>query len=485
MTLQPAPGMARTRAVRPATASPAPYSPAPYSHCPASTPIEPQAGSTIRRRTLPALAVGLLTSLAAPLVAQQLPPGYQQATQGLPLSQSLTQRLSTGASVQFDGTDLQLLLPSQPPQTLLQFATPVFASFVVELDTQFLLFGENLAHTLWLVPLQGPALPVQLGTLQLNYAAVRFATNQVLISARTGGWSSSDNHLYLLDVTTASPQLLATFPGASGPLAIGPGGDVYYATASPLFPSPAGTVEILRLRRTVVDQALLTQQVLGRQDAELVWAGLDAASALAFDDDGDLLFVDWWQNRIGELNDAHRSTPWVSTAIDYGTSPVGPAALQFVPGGGAGEFEPFQPDNGVLLIHETDWSTTNQVRAVAAQPPTATIVAPDPIPTGPFTLQCRRGPAGGLGLLAFAFGAAPAPLAVAVPGLEATVPWDGAFATGLHTAFVGFDGLGSAALTLQNPGSPVPVPLQALLVTLDGTLTVVGGARPLPFRLGQ
>ncbi len=470
MSLCNAPGSARTRAVRIATASPAP------------SPTMP-AGSPAHR--IAAWAALLALPLALPLAAQQSPPGYQQSTQGLPIGEGLAHRLANGASVRFDGLDLRLLQTGQPPQTLLQFPTPVFGSFVVELDAQFLLFGENLAHTLWLVPLQGPASPVQLGTMQLNYAAVRFATNQVLISARTGGWSSPSNDLWLLDVTTAAPQLLATLPGASGPLAIGPGGDVYYATASPLFPSPAGTVEILRLRRSVVDQALLTQQVLGRQDAELVWAGLDSASALAFDDDGDLFFVDWWQNRVGELHDADRAAPWLGTVLDYGTNAVAPNALQFVPGTALGDFEPFQPDDGMLLVHETDWTAVNRLRALVAQPPTATIVAPDPIPTGPFALQFARGPAGGLGLVAFAFAAAPAPVAVAVPGFEASVPWDAAFANGLFTTFVGFDGFGNATLPLQNPGSPVPVPMQALLVTLDAGQTALGGARPLPFRLGQ
>lgn len=478
MSPQPAPGTTRTRAVRPATASPAP-SP--------SVSNGPAAGTGLALRTTltASLLATLLGWVGTQLPAQQLPPGYRQSMQGLGVGDGLAQRLSNGDSVRFDGSDLWLLQANQPPQSLLQFPTPVFGSFVVELDPQFLLFGENLAHTLWLVPRQGPASPVQLGTLQLNYSAVRFAANQVLISARTGGWSSATNDLWWLDVTNAAPQHLASLPGASGALAIGPGGDVYYATASPLFPSPAGTVEILRLRRSVVDQALLTQQVLGRQDAELVWAGLDSASALAFDGDGDLFFVDWFANRVGELHDADRAAPWLTTFLDYGTSAVGPNSLQFVPSTGIGQFEPFQPDDGVLLIQETDWSTTNRLLAVAAQPPTATIVAPDPIPTGPFALQFGRGPAGGLGLVAFTFAAAPAPVAVAVPGFEASVPWDAAFGNGLHTAFVGFDNGGNAALTLQNPGSPVPVPMQALLVTLDASLTAIGGAFPLPFRLGQ
>ena len=60
----------------------------------------------------------------------------------------------------------------------------------------------------------------------------------------------------------------------------------------------------------------------------VVLGGLDSAADLAFDNDGDLLFVDWFQAVVGEIDDATGQHPARQDLVDYGA--VGFSAVSWV-----------------------------------------------------------------------------------------------------------------------------------------------------------
>ena len=425
----------------------------------------------------------LLLLLAATLRAQLLPDGYQSQVRTLPVAAGNVLTLPGGHVVWFDGTDLVLSSPNVPLRSVLHFATPVFGSFTIAADANTLLFGEGSTHGLWLVPLNGVPPTAPLTTLTLNYDAVVYAPGRVIVSAKTGGFPAPDNDLVAVDLVTGQTQVVARLPGSSGPLALSAQGDLYYATASLAFPTPPGQTTVLRFRRPVVDQALATQQVLGLAHSELVLSGLDSAADLAFDDDGDLLFTDWYTNTVGELNDADGTAPWRSNLVDYTGASVGATSVQFAAANAPGVFEPFQRAAGTLWVHESAFATASQLREVQAARPAVACSVANPVPTGLFVLQATQGPRGGFGLFALGWAPATGGAPMAVPGFEQPLFWDSALHAAFATWLVGFDAAGSATLALHNPGI---VPLQSFVTQtafVDANGSVLGSTAPLVLQL--
>lgn len=426
-----------------------------------------------------------LAAFAAPLAAQQLDEGYAAIVRPLPSTAGNVLALPGDAFAWFDGSDLWYQNPGQPQRSLLHFAVPVFGSFTIAIDSSTLLFGENSTHGVWQVPLHGVPTNTPLANVVFNYDAALLGPGRALVSAKTTGFGTPDNDLVVIDLGSGATQLLARLPGASGPVAIAGNGDVYYATSSLLFPTPPGQTAVLRLRRAVVDQALAAQQVLTVAQTELVFAGLDAAADLAFDDDGDLLFADWWNNTLGEVNDATGPAPWTDVLIDYSGATVGAAGVQFAAAAGSGVFEPFQPAGGTLWVHEQTFGTVSQLRQLAAARPTLTCAASNPVPTGSFALQLTQGPRLGAGLLAVGFGPAAGGPSLAVPGFEQPLPWDPTLGGAVATWLLAFDANGNAMVPLHNPGiAPV---LQCLFqaACVDASGRVIGSTSPLALPLGQ
>ncbi|MGC6486901.1 MAG: hypothetical protein ACON4Z_04595 [Planctomycetota bacterium] len=384
----------------------------------------------------------------------------------------------------FDGFQLQLDAGSGSVP-LLTFPSFTFGSFSAPIGATEVLFGESSNGGIWSIPLSGA--PAQLvANVAFNYDAVLLDDDRALVSAKTGGFSAPDNDVVFVDLLTGQTQLLAQFAGASGPLAIDAAGDVYYATAPATFPAPSGTVEIWRLPRAVVDAAVLSGQVLGAADATLVVQGLDAAGDLAFDDQGDLLFVDWYQGRIGQVTGADGPNPTLApTVIDYAGSSVSATTLQFDAAASAGGavFDAFQPQASSLRIHETDYVSVSQVRAISAARPALAASAPSPVPAGTFSLSVAAGPAGGIGVLLLETAASAGPVTLAVPGLRQPLFLDAALVAAPALLPLAFDATGAASVALVNPGFPqgLDVTAQAAFVSAAG---VLGSSTALVLQVG-
>jgi hypothetical protein len=420
------------------------------------------------------------------LPAQQLAEGYRSSPHGLPDGAGNVLRLSDGATAWFTGTEL-VLAENGATRSLLQLPGFVFGSFTIEAGADVLLFGESSAGDLWLVPVRGGGSPRVLANLTLNYDAARWGAHHVLVSAKTGGFGSAHNDVVAVDLRTGALTALIRVPGASGPLVVGPAGELYYATAGLGFPPPPGGVSVLRWDAQTL-RAALGNVVLTELDAHTVYAGIDAASDLALDGDADLFFVDWWNGTIGELSDVRGASPRRSVLLDHAGAPVSGAGLQFVgPAARPGrpDFEPFQPaGGGRLLVHESAFGGPSQLRTVEAARPRTTHTGGPVVPRGPFALVTDGGPALGLGFVAIGARAAPFEIGLPIPGFEQTLFWNPGLLIPSSVRAVIFDASGQAVLHLHNPGI-ARFDAVAQVAFADAAVDVVGSAAAHRFRLGR
>ncbi|MFO1029812.1 MAG: hypothetical protein U1F60_01925 [Planctomycetota bacterium] len=425
-----------------------------------------------------------LLLVSTPLLAQQAPAGYETTSTPLPAGASAVLQTPSGI-VLCTGTELQLHASGQPAQTLLSLPSFAFGSFTIPVGSQHVLFGENTTNRLWLVPLAGPAPSSPLATVTFNYDAVLLTPQTALLSAKLGGFATPDNDLVALDLTNGSWTSIASLPGASGPLALLDNGDVLYATSSLAFPTPPGTAELLRFPRATIDQAIANQTVLGPNSATVVLGGLDAASDLAVDDDGDVFYVDWMQNNVREIHDVGSSQALLGAPLlGYVGTPVSPAALQFVPGAGIGVFEPFQPRNGTLLVHATDFGSTNQLSSVVAAEAAVALSGPSPLPSGPFSFDVSGGPANGMALLVFDLQSPVGPMPMFLGGYEQPLWWEAALLGSTTVEVLAqLDGTGAISLASTNPGL-VGLPSALVQVGFVSTDGVLGATAPRAFLVG-
>jgi hypothetical protein len=435
---------------------------------------------------MPPLRPSILACLfASAVTAQQVVEGITTSQQTeLPAGSNCPLVLPSDDIVRFDGRRLLLLTPDGSDRLLLRLPGQVFGSFTIQVDAGHVLFGESSTDHVWLVPLHGPAPTQPLATVTLNYDAVGLDARHVIVSAKTGGFSTPDNDLVLLDLLTGSTRTLAVLPGASGPVAVAANGDLYYATASLAFPAPPGQSTVLRFRRPVLDAAIQQTTVLGIADAEVVFGGLDAASDLCIDDDGDVLFADWLNNTVGEISDATSPNPWLSAPlVQYGLSP-GAATLQFLPGTGAGVFEPFQPAGSRLLVFETDFVASSRLRWLSPARPELGAATPTPIPLGHVSFQVRHGPANGFGLLVIGLDATPGSGTFPVAGFEAPLHWSLALQGAPLLWPAPFDAHGILVASVWNPGFLLPTAATVQVAVLS-TLGGIGSSTAMATMFGR
>ncbi len=445
--------------------------------------IAPLHGPGSRRApTLLLASLAPLCQLTA-LTAQHPVEGYSSAVRSLPANAGNVLHVGTGL-VWFDGQDL-LLQRGGATTVLLHLPAPAFGSFTIDAGAGHVLFGESSRDGIWRVALNGPPPAQPLATVPLNYDAVLLDAGRAIVSARTGGWSSADNDFLVLDLQTGATQVFLRIQGASGPVALGPDGHLHLASASPLYPPPPGTATILRYARSSIEQALLTNQVLGPNHGQMVAGGIDAASDLAFDAEGDLFFVDWWNNRVSVVPFATTSPRPAADLIVHGASTLGPTSLQMVRGSGPAVFEPFQPTGATLLVHETSYGAVSQVRSVRSRRPLADVAPPGPVPSGPFSIGLIHGPSNGLGLLALGLGSPATPRVLTVPGFASPLHWESGLLGPVHTSFVAFDAQGRASVPFTNPGASPAVACTGQFATIDAMGEHLGSSNPVHFDLGR
>ena len=413
--------------------------------------------------------------------AQTLPDGYASDTTALPTGANSIVVIPEG-TVWFDGTALVLGRPGHAPQTLLQFPTSRFGAFTrVVRDGTALLFGESSFGELWLVPLDGTP-PHLVVTLNLPYDAASLGPHRVIVSAKTGGFSASSNDLIAIDLQTNTTVNIASLPGASGPLLLTRQGDLLYATAAAAFPPPAGSVEILQFSAAQWARPLTGGSILTGREAHTLFQGIDAASHMALDVDDDLLFIDWLNNKVGEINDLH-SSAWLSTLVDYSNASLSPAGMTLLQANSR-QFEPFaQPSGATLLLHETDFFSTTQLRSITPRP--ATLVTPTgTVPSGSFVVSLQGASAGGLAALAVNTMNTGIPVPVELPGIEQTFWWDAAMFHPLNSYWAAIDGQGQANMTLHNPGVSPDFTLYLQAAFLSSNASLMGATTTSALRLG-
>lgn len=448
----------------------------------------PGAGAMPPRRQLfvcshaAAAAVALLSS--TPSMAQQVAPGLTTAAATIPTSTAAAAESAHGTWI-FDGNQLLAQSHAGITRVALQLPYWTWATCLVPLAGDSMLLGEGQGG-LWLASPSGvpPTRPV--ATIPFHYDVAPYDSHTVLMSARTGGWTATDNDLLAIDLDTGDVQLLAVVDGASGPLTIAPSGNLIYATASNVYPTPPGSVQILSFARATVDAALATQTVLTISDATTLFSGLDAAADIAFDSDGDLFFSDFVNRTVGEIHDLEGPAPALRTAlVDFATSPLSPSTLQFVaaPTAQAGAFEPMQPPGGHLLVFATDYFAIGELHDVRALRPELDGPA-GTIATGPFALDLTDGPPNGLALLLLGQGGEMGESALPLTGFEQPLWLDAATSSSPSPSLVALDALGTATLSLHNPGFAVVTAMTAQCACLS-TDGVLGSTTPAGLLLGQ
>ncbi|GAB4142956.1 MAG: hypothetical protein Fur0037_10380 [Planctomycetota bacterium] len=422
-------------------------------------------------------ALALLVPSARLAPAQSPPPGYADSAISLPASASNVRVLDRGRIAWFDGSTLFLQAGAAAPVPLLSIPQ-TFGAFAIDAGRDRILFAESGTGDVWLVPLSGA--PRLLANLVLPYDAVMIGRDRALVSAKTGGFAAQDNDLVALDLSTGSWTAVGRVPGASGPLAVDGRGTVYHATASPSFPPPPGGSSILSWTRAAVASAVRGGPLLTPASARVLLGGIDTASSLAVDDDGDLLFVDWWNDSIEEVSDIDGPSPAAVRFADYSAASVSATALQFESRGPA-VFEPFQPEGSRLYVHERDYAAVSRIRTVGPRRPTLTTSIGSPIPRGSFDLIASHGPPLGLFAIAIDAGQGGSERALRIPGFEQPFFWS-------RTAAIAMTGVldpsGAARVPLSNPGfSRGPWSFGLRMAVMDPAMSSIGSSAALPIRL--
>src|SRR5690606_28465976 len=178
--------------------------------------------------------------------------------------------------------------------------------------------------------------------LVFNYDAVFIDDVSAVVSAATCGFGCG-NDLVRVNVRTGATQNLILVPGASGPLATGANGDLFYTLVSGAFPPPPGSAQVVRWPAALVNSGAPLQM----SDAQVVVPALDGGASMDVDSTlgaivvAESVFGGTSKIRLYSANGALVST--VVASQDYLSS------VELRSGGGLGHFYPYQPADGVYL----------------------------------------------------------------------------------------------------------------------------------------
>ena len=338
-----------------------------------------------------------LALLASPSASQDvIAPGFARAPLpypgATPLAASLT--LTSGELVVFDGTSVVQHAPDgSSAQTLGTFPAFVFPSFLaVDGDENALYVGESSTGGILRLFVGISSAPDFLLTLPLAYDAA--VQGDVLwVSAATCGFGCG-NELWRVELSTLVPTLVATLPGASGPLALDPVGNLYYATSSDQFPPPPGATEVWRFAAST----LAGGGALTLADAQLVGSGFAGAGRLVHDAERNVLYLlenDFGTglNRISEVRSTAAASPVLFEGAPFLT--LGNATLLTDPDQG-NDFRAYQPGaGGRLVFTRTDFGSVTERCELVPRRPDVSVSGPGTLGAGTFTVALAHGvPAG-------------------------------------------------------------------------------------------
>src|SRR5690606_19334944 len=165
-----------------------------------------------------------------------------------------------------------------------------------------------------------------------------------------------------------------------------PTGDLLYATQTAAWPSPPGSVRLLRFPAARLRTALAGGPALAESDGVEI-ARLDGAFDLACDDRGAIYVSDPQHGDVRRVAPDGRldPTPLLPRAAR------GTLGLVFVDGSDA-TFDAWQPEaGGALWVGTSDWLSFSAIHAVRPARPEVTATPPDP--TGPFRVAASGLPA--------------------------------------------------------------------------------------------
>jgi hypothetical protein len=217
-----------------------------------------------------------------------------------------------------------------------------------------------------------------LGTVPFLFDLAFTPQGQAIVSANPlFGTPGAQNQLLLLDVVSGATRLFARIAGPSGPVACAADGALLYATQVMQFPTPPGSLRLLRFAPARLQAALNGGPLLGEADATVLASQLDGAYALVPDEQGRVYVSDPSHGGIRRFDAAGRGEDFLPVTGSHFET-----VLRFR-WRGPGAFAPCQPDGSAeLWCVETDWRHGTRLRSIAPQRPQAFHAPVNPVPAG-------------------------------------------------------------------------------------------------------
>lgn len=217
--------------------------------------------------------------------------------------------------------------------------------------------------------------------------AVDPASGTLLASANPL-WPAPDaaTGIWAVDLVQAQHREIVRCSGPSGPIALGPAGELLYATQATVFPPPPGQTDLLRLSPANLAQVLAGGARLRQSDLQLVTRGLDGAYDLAVDARGHAYVSDV---NFGQVRRVSLATGAIDPSPTLRTGTLGTTSLSHVAGVAPRVFAPFQPnDSGALFVTLPDWrAIRTDVIRVRPRRPELHAFPGLPLPRGPARLE--------------------------------------------------------------------------------------------------
>ncbi|MCE9594995.1 MAG: hypothetical protein K8S98_12470 [Planctomycetes bacterium] len=329
-------------------------------------------------------ALALLTSVAR---AETPAPGFQVAPQANPAFASAVCKLPGGDLVTFDGISVDRWTAAGAfvgnLATLPSFTFPSF--LIPRPDGTEVYFAESSNHNIYRAATNGSGSSTIVHLL-LAYAADVAPNGDLLVSAQPLGSGSGTDIVRVTLSPTVTATSIGVIPGASGPVALAPNGDLYYATAAASFPAPAGSTDVLKWTAAQVALGGLTDL-----NATLFGADFDGGGAMDFDPKSGRLF-------LAETNYGLNENRIVRVLTDKAHSPVlvdsvaSIGSVQILEAGGAATLQAYQPSNGTNLFYSTtDFFSVSDIVTLKPKRPVLTATGAGTTGQGAVTLTVTGG----------------------------------------------------------------------------------------------